>query len=247
MTLIALLSPPGANPFLMGDALLSSPVQSVPRHRFLLPVSGGLVPISKPLDPRYEVSSLAQKVTLISDNLAIAWSGPRYAAHAVLSDIRDKFSNETSLSDQKILEFLESLQYKEKNEVSLLGIALDVDARRKYAFGWGAIDQSYSRFYGNVDSAGSGIDHFKELIAKADNFAIEGDFPAAWAGHMAFARVVLLAYETLGTEIFGGAKNLSSFYGGFIEVAHVVNWKIGKFLDVTCMFWISEAPEKILT
>lgn len=65
--------------------------------------------------------------------------------------------------------------------------------------------------------------------------------------HRSMALTFSLSGFLIGTEVFGGARNLSYLYGGMFEVCSVINKRLMKLSNIIYMFWTFDVSEKNLT
>ena len=113
MTLVAVIAPNDV-PVLVGDLLISGPANAA-NKRLALPSLTSTVNSTELSDGKYAVSGLTQKLAMISDYLAVGWSGSRIAAKAVIADLRERIQNEPIDADGFRM-VLESLKYKEARQ-----------------------------------------------------------------------------------------------------------------------------------
>jgi hypothetical protein len=246
MTLIALLTP-GSHPFLMGDLLISQPARYQLHESLVLPVAGVLASIPKSRDPTYVASGLRQKIAVVSRNIAVAYAGSAIAARAAITDIKQAFSRRHTASAEDVMRFLEAQTYPEIKELSLAGIVREPNKDRSSCFGWNT-QSLVSEQFGTVLYAGSGahdLEMWLEDVSKTrTRNLLAGRETTSY--EEALVRVLSFAYMIIATQVFGEANNISSLYGGLMEIVSIIDRRVQRISNITCMFWVYDADEMVL-
>ena len=201
----------------MGDLLISGP--SSRDAAVVIPTLGRAPSLKTERDDR-EVVWLAQKTSIITDKLAVGWSGAYESAKYILRAM-NKYFNEGPITLDAIEKFLATIEYEKQKSVKLVGFY--------------ATDKGISHFGLNskilempvvnqTRAAGSGVPHFFGLV-KSLEVSSGTAFESMSPDSAAIACALTLSSVVIGEEI-GTGVTLKSFYGGGIEI---VFWNEGKF------------------
>jgi hypothetical protein len=208
---------------MLGDVITSTPLKG--ERRFRSPSLGEIV-MSPLFDVGHAPSGFSQKIVPISKNLCIAWSGHHMGARGLSKDLRAHFRN-SEVTFVEVNEFLESLQYKEAREVSLVGICASDD--KVEIFGVRCKENTNHPLFGHVYVAGSGFNHFElALDAYQSTKELETSNPVLVAGGLGAAFLTL--------EAFTGAP-LKQAYGGGFEILRFENGECQRLPEATYVFW----------
>jgi hypothetical protein len=199
MTLIAVVSDDDKFPVLFGDLLLSSPAATsnrevpLPVHDFRPTNSAGTV---------YAISRLSQKLCMISDHLAVGWSGPRIDAKTIIPEMIGSFKPGRSVSEKDLETFFQKIEYVDP-KTSMVGIALEENKTqvKVHRFGWKA-QKHTSTLFNEVRLCGSGTEHFMRVLKRVDTSSISVLAPDELPEHLrTFGKIVLLSGTLLGEEL----------------------------------------------
>lgn len=134
------------------------------------------------------------------------------------------------------MRFLEEQTYPEIEKLSLVGIVRAPSGTHSSCFGWNT-RRLDSKPFGTVLYAGSGADDLEAWLEDLYNINTRRLLHKETTSFQnALAKALSLAYMMIGTEIFGGADNLCSLYGGMMEIVSIVDGRVRRVSDVTCMF-----------
>jgi hypothetical protein len=241
MTLVAVLD--DKFPILFGDLLLSSPTTS--NREVHLPAHD--VWSADNAETGYSISRLSQKLCIISDHLAVGWSGPRIYAQTIVQEMRTSFKGGRSVSTGDLETFFQQIDYADPN-VSMVGIALEKSRTpgevKVHRFGWRA-QKHTSAVFNEVRVCGYGTEHFLRALERVDASSLSA-FDELPDHLKTLGKVLLLSGTLLGEEITT-RSNLSSFYGGGFEFVSINAGKLEKIGDITYLFWGVKviSPEKL--
>jgi len=229
MTLIARVSIRNA-PVLIGDVLLSSERRSGVRAN--LPLVGDINRILASQGLYFEVS-FVQKVNILSDRLAVAWSGQELQAKRALRALADVSSRE-KLCLTDIETELRAIDPDKIDKLQLIGIlAREVRgaevAGSKFAFQVQPIDVPG---LGSVHAAGTGAHDFIQMLGETD-WTLGGVANERQVAHALVGDLVNIEYRRGGTieKRWGGgfeAVTFTSDSGRFEKVGDVLHtfWKV---------------------
>ena len=229
MTLVARLTP-GGFPLLVGDILISGPelpdtpltLPTIVDITDIFPTGSGFVPIR-----------LAQKITVVGDNLVIAWAGQALTASTVIKDLVSKnrvkpFTNDT------LMDYFANLDSNIWDTgLAFLGFIQDAKGIAQFGFQyWEVPTQSF----GKIGMIGSGMNVFETVIhdLPSSQGSIVNGSPNKL--EMALVTGLQLSGTLLTTELFT-SDFLLNYFGGGYEVASLVNGKFEKLREGSYLFW----------
>ena len=237
MTVVARLSV-NQYPLLIGDLLLSgeeeegAPVIHVPTvgpHTGVFPSGAG-----------FSISDLRQKITVVGDNLAVAWAGNRLAAQSIIKEIIE-INSTSSFTFNELAKYLENLPPVEINrQVSFVGWVKE--GGRVRGFGFRSSEYESDKF-GKVGLCGTGAEDVKEYLE---------DFPEITQGEKdnplwkAYSTGLLLSGFLLRVEM-ATHSSLLQYYGGGYELLSLQGGKFQKLDDITFIFWEAHVNGKRVT
>jgi hypothetical protein len=225
MTLIARLAINGA-PFLIGDVLLTSPIVGGP---VILPILGDVTQALARRGLRFGIT-FKQKVNLLGDRLAVAWSGPIEQAERAIRVLSSLSPTGLQLDD--IDEALTAIDPDAICRLRLLGILIrDVRGRTVEAscFSIGVPNVRLPSL-GEVAAAGSGRDHFLQVL---NTTTWEG--PATRDEYQAAHTLLGL----LTNEEFSTGNTIAKSWGGGFEAvtfSHATG-RLEKVGNILHTFW----------
>jgi hypothetical protein len=243
MTLIASVNYNGS-PVLIGDLLLSGQGKTIPTVD--LPTLGSIDSyedvIKNNAKEDHAQVGLVQKVNMLSENLAIAWSGDYVRALSILKILRTE-TYEKDLSYDLVRGILSDNRDITEDRVSLIGILrepcggalafyqnakmIDLPRYKEFIFAGKGSNQYYTNLYsvfpGNTD--------VKNKVPGLNRFPHELFDPAGTAWR-------LLAMETVsGNTVF-------NHYGGGFEVAYISREEgLKKIDDVAHYCWLFDLKD----
>jgi len=178
------------------------------------------------------ISGLTQKLCVVTENLAVGWSGTKIYARTVIQDMMELFKPGYPVTLRDVEKFFESIDYPEAKEVRMVGMVLAHDKLGR--FGRKA-EKTTSPLFDEIRFAGSGSRHFLHMLKNFDisTLAETGEPPDLLR---TIGKTLLLSSYLIGDEIDTGS-NLSSFYGGGFEIVSINNGKFEKFGNITYLFW----------
>jgi hypothetical protein len=230
MTLIAQLSINGA-PLLIGDVLLSSEK----RHglKVVLPLVGNINEVLAKHAQPFQVA-FSQKVNILSDRLAVAWSGPMIEAKRGVGAL-SRLSSRPNLSLDDIGGELTAI-HEQIAHLQLVGTLLgeakdSMRAAHCFTLGMQRTDLPNA---GPVLAAGTGRDFFLDLLHRA-NWTDSGRGNEFQVAHVLLGALTNEEYRT-GTTI------LNRWGGGF-EAVTCPHGQFEKIGDVLHTFWTMREHE----
>ena len=227
MTLIAAIRANSVH-FLVGDILLSGP--QTQGQSVSLPAMGDVTGFFG--DIGWGVSGLRQKIALISDNCAVAWSGSMLGARVALTELRELAKTDV-LTHVSAREFLESHLDADSLGTSFVGLVLDPGCSTMFGV---RADKVSSGGDGAAFVSGSGapyVHSFASFLGMPDN--VNG----ATRLDIAHTQVQRFLAYLLRLELHAAdeAAPIRSFFGGGYETAFPRRNKIVKGPDFTTIFW----------
>lgn len=226
----------GGFPILFGDLLVTG---SIPEDRKVAVPSLGEVQDFFG-NSGWAVSALRQKVNLISNNFAIAWSGSYVGARRAITELRQR-SSTTELTYADILHYLDNESELKNHPASFIGLIF-VDGRLRM-FRWNA-EELQSQSLGTVYLSGSGshvIHEFSSLLGEMKMQSTgEANVP-----EQAVASALTLGGMLLQSEYRGGdiAPTLLNMFGGGYEIAFFSDGLIQKLAEVTYIIWEADLSQ----
>jgi hypothetical protein len=215
-------------PFLFGDLLISVKANPV-GDQIHLPVQE----VQFVSDIGHSINSLAQKLCIITPNLAVGWSGSKIVAQTVIKEMMEHFTNGGCVTFDEVGKFLFALDFPEARDVQLVGLVHEGNNFVR-DFRWNAKTHK-SVHFGEMQLAGSGSDHLIELLQGFDDeLLIKLGNPPDFA--TAVSKFLMLAGYILGEER-NSRQNLASFYGGGFEIVYFNQGKFDKLGNLTYLFW----------
>jgi hypothetical protein len=229
----------GNCPLLLGDLIISvpGPVQYQQAH---LPIQD----VECVGDADYTITSLSQKTCVVMPNLAVAWSGRKIAAKTIILEMMQTFTSGRPVTLDELVKFFHDLNFPETNDVQMVGLVLE-EKNTVRGFGWNARTYN-SLLLGEMQLAGSGSDHFVQVLQNFDGLRIIAGNPSDFFA--AVGKLLTVAGAVLGEEIHT-RSNLPHFYGGGLEIVSFNQGKFEKIKEITYIFWevIFISPEEYKT
>jgi hypothetical protein len=213
-------------PILFGDLLLSSSVP--PAKEISLPTQN--ISPSKREQSDFWITGLTQKLCIITDCLAVGWSGTKITAKTIIHEMTKSFTPGQPVSLGEVEAFFKQIDYGD--DVSIIGMALGEG--RISRFGWKA-QKHTSTLFDEIRVAGSGSEHFLQLLNTVDLSFLSG-VDGLPVPYRPLGKVLLCVGGIVGEEMNTGS-NFDSFYGGGFEFVLVNENKFEKLRDVTYLFW----------
>ena len=143
---------------MFGDLLLSGPASATPLH---IPTIGDTRQVF-PADAVFAPVGLAQKIAIIRDDFAVAWSGTQIVARTVIRELTEQFSQRAPTSAQ-LRDYLEQLPGDFADQLTLLAMVEEAPGRMHH-LGFQAEHEDDPRF-GVFRAGGSGIDAVRGFCA----------------------------------------------------------------------------------
>jgi len=220
----------GNRPFLFGDLLISIKANSG-GHKIHLPVQE----VQFVRDIGHNITSLAQKLCIVTPNLAVGWSGSKIVARTLIKEMMEHFTNAGPVTFDELDKFLLALDFPEIRDVQLVGLAHEGNNFVR-DFHWNAKAHK-SVHFGEMQLAGSGSDHLIEMLQGFEDEVLiklgKGNPPDFVTG---VSKFLMLAGYILGEER-NSRQNLASFYGGGFEIVYFNQGKLDKLGNLTYLFW----------
>jgi hypothetical protein len=235
VTLIAALIPDG-HPVLLGDLLISA---DLPKDG-ALPVSGPVflpsvgLTVPPDLGASRQIVATRQKLCLITDNLAVGWSGPYLVAQRIVRAMLDHFpSGPLTMAD--IDEFFTTWDYDDlyRSGLSLVGSCFNNETMSNFSHNATEVDLP---LFGVSYVGGEGSRPFIDLCQSLGPH--EADAPASDNTlSRALAKTLLVHGTLLGEEILWRKSLDVHFFGGFYETVLRFEPGLRKIGDVAHVYW----------
>ena len=233
MTLIA-TSLAGNCPLLVGDLLISRPTTPA-TYQIHLPTQQWEVAGNY----NYRITSLTQKLCVITPNLCLGWAGSRIAAQTIISEMLQSFGSGRPETFDELRKFFGDLDFPEAQDVEMVGLVREGNIVR----GFNVKAKTYkSLLFGEMQVAGSGAEHFLEQLTRYEPRSLTFT-PLSDVSNYNLSKYsegvgkfLLVAASILGSER-NTATNLSHFYGGGFEIVILRKGRFEKLNDVTYVFW----------
>ncbi|MHC2432754.1 hypothetical protein [Bradyrhizobium sp. USDA 4451] len=193
---------------LCGDALLTHFAEQSSTSR--LPAPG---PLNASLLGMYGVSvvGLRQKVNIIGDTVALAWSGSYVEAHGLAREIKSYLDRHGPAVNEVYRIILANA------DQNLSCIAMVAEGPQTSYIWHGAETANLRRFH-NVHFAGSGSDYFKRTIERLDSVDAVADASINTISTV-LGDALAVASQSLGRELYT-QQTLLERWGGTIEVCY---------------------------
>jgi hypothetical protein len=217
----------GDYPLLIGDVLLSGGIGNGPQS---LPTIGP-VPYSLATEFGVRIAGVRQKINILHDNLALAWSGNFLAAYALAKKLKQHV-NDNALSTEGIAGII-----KEGSD-DLACILLVVEGQRTSLL-WQNVQSIELTQFKHVRFAGSGSNYFIKTIKTLDASKPVSDAPGAF---QPIGTALTIASQCVGREMFT-LNTLMESWGGAIEICFPVDGKLQKLDNVAFLQVIYDADE----
>lgn len=206
----------GDYPVLIGDVLLSGEKESGPQS---LPAIGP-VPHSLTDDFGIVVAGVRQKINILHDRLALAWSGSFVAAYTLARKLKE-YANENELSTEAVSEIIRM----NSNDLACILILLEGE-RTHYL--WKNVQMIELQQFSHVRFAGSGSRYFIKIMK-----ALDGSEPVSGApdAFHPIGTALTIASQCVGREMFT-LNTLLERWGGAIEICFPAMGKLQKLNNV---------------
>lgn len=216
-------------PILFGDLLLSGDEDL---NTTMQTPSFGEISKIFPKGSGYVPCGLNQKITVVNEHLAVAWSGTRLYAQVIINELIHEARKKEFWTLEDLSSFFSNYDEEHGDKVSIVGFSND--GKCIFSFGYGSKCMKYkSDQYGLVRLAGSGAPDLKNYLEHLDI-----PYPSGVVNPLERAVSKTLAITTYmkGIETISG-KNLLQYYGGGFEILSYVRKKFKKIDDVTYLIW----------
>jgi len=228
MTLIASFHLDGI-PALLGDLILSGP--EMPDKKISIPSIGDINQVF-PKGSGWSITGLTQKVIIISDKCAIAWSGSYLAAWEVIEEIK-KLHNNNLLTLTNINNYLNNLKPTILNlEFSITGWVLENEGFHRFSLN---VESSESPYFSGLLVGGTGGEAVKPSLSGLSLGSIQRSRDISSVEELAGRALAyiggLIAHEASSHE------SLLRYYGGGYEVVAYFNNAFRKLDEFTFVFW----------
>ena len=184
-------------------------------------------------------TGLAQKISVIAENLVVGWSGNRIAAKHVLRDLHSKSEIERFTPDS-LFEYFQSVKKETMGlDVRFAGFVMEpVNPTGFTSFGYGC-ELVQTAEFGEVSLMGTGSGDLLSLLGSfPEPPKILGGNPGPVDDAASFA--LMLSGMLLNTEL-GTLESLRSYYGGGYEIAGLVYGRFQKVDQITYVFWVARS------
>ncbi|SHN14460.1 hypothetical protein SAMN05216593_109197 [Pseudomonas asturiensis] len=223
-------------PVVFGDLLITGEAKT--RQKAGLPTIGDAHEVFG--DSGWAIKGLSQKVVIINNNCALAWSGSYMAARVAISELRE-MSNSAPLTADGVRAFLSSHPDIIKHGASFIGYVFEQECRKIKQFRHDA-EIYNSTTFGRMMIQGSGAGAIKELSDMFSSTRMR-ETGQVDAKKKALSACLAMAGMLLNAELRGGASanNLHSMFGGGYEVAVFSDGAFRKVGDLTFLIWTARS------
>jgi hypothetical protein len=215
-------------PLLIGDLLLSN--RPTPGREIQLPIVN--VTYREAVGDKGP-SGLCQKIAILTDSIAVGWSGNRQAAQGVLADLKLRCEFD-SLNLEEVKDYLRRQHRSVWQDVSLAGFIFDADASYVCSFGIGC-KTIESPLFGEIDLLGTGDGAFENYLQHFTEIPVFQQDPDNQVLQAAACGLTLAGnFFTMEQH---ESENLSMKFGGGYEIATLSRGKFVKLGDILYVFW----------
>ena len=204
----------------MGDLLLTGGNR---RRLQYLPLLGRISSLPKSVR-QLPLSSIAQKVAMLSPTVAVAWSGSFVVARRTLTDLRDFVLDRRAISGVDLLSCLDNLDYGDWKHLSLIGLVARQEEVSDLFFH--NANHKKHEAYGDVLAGGSGSGFLFSSMATLDFKRELSRFSLLVAGAKALVEELFTVYP------------LKMGFGGAYEFAFPKHGVITKIDNLLYIFWV---------
>src|SRR5450755_2498631 len=227
MTLIAAINA-DETPAIFGDLVISSAWESGRAVR--VPAVGDATSVF-PAGFGRAIRDVEQKLVLLADNCAVAWSGTETVARTIVSELR-AIASQVPLTSSAIAEYLSKLDPIDQRQVTFVGWVHEGDHFEQF---WFNASIGEGALFGRIAAGGTGADAF---VGLASQISVG---PTGQVSTMnGLDRVVVSLLSAMGwlfrAELGSQSTPLNLFGGGY-EIATFVGNKFEKIGDVLFIFW----------
>jgi len=194
-----------------------------------------------PAAPEFRIR---QRLTLINDYLAVAWSGPLPAATFVIKQLR-KLAGDTPISANVLESFLKSVQQdRHLSQLALIGIRVET-AERAVLFGWGVQRGELTERRWRYLCEPSAHEYFRLAASQFVELLSNGDaLLRSISIANALASAFLVREDGIDQQIRTRASNpLLVLQGGGYETAVLHNGRLRK-VPAVFNFWHARLEDK---
>lgn len=212
----------------MGDILISSGIPN--NDQFNVPTAGNVSNTGL----NRSLVELRQKLTVVTNNLAVGWAGNKIAAETVIKELMDSCKR-TEITRTSLVDFMNSLDDVRKRNLWLVGLLLENDAIEAFR---SANCERFTSSFGEIGTAGSGVEDLKKFISGFEPPIYTESFNP-WVKSIA----IFMGISTymLGREFLSLDALTQRFYGGGFELVFLEGGSFKKYEDISYLFW--EASE----
>lgn len=217
-------------PILFGDLLLSG--NEVKGKDIHIPGIGRASDVFPAGDGAWTVTGLTQKVCILNDNLAIAWSGTAIAASSFINEILESVERVTFSSIKECFDKLSTC--KLEDELSIIALIIDEDTHLT-SFHTKNTASYNSKIHGMVIGAGTGQEAVKEVLDARGNQNIEYDSQENSLFNY-FINLSWFSSNLTAVEI-SSHRTLLHYFGGGYEAVTNVDGKLCKLDNYAIVYW----------
>ena len=219
------------NPVLVGDLLLSGNEPDTPA---CLPTTGSVENVF-PQGSGFVPVGLVQKIDLITNYFAVAWSGSQIEARTVISEIRDQSGRWSWNPDDVETSIVRIVEASGAGNLSLLWLLFD--GKQVFQNGFEAIGRSTEKKgFGRILGIGSksALEHFDNLMdfVCATLTTNETNHPALVSG--------LVTAAAFSSRELANPNVLTQYFGGGFEVLVLADNRFQKLDDFVLVTWDAE-------
>lgn len=237
MTAIAIFTVAGC-PVLLGDLIVSGPEE--PSRTVGIPTIGRVTDFF-PEGSGWTITGFQQKVTIVSDECAIAWSGSHLGACVAIEKMRER-AKSGRITRFTVSDLFASLRADLASlDTTLLGFVVDSDGPFQFAFG--DFDKCTRADGSKVLISGTGAEYLKKTLARGDVVRAWGENSAVHPAERAFEKAILTGGSLLRTERPLGFT-LRRYFGGSYEAAVWNGERFTKDASITYILWDGRDPDQ---
>lgn len=237
MTAIAIFTVAGC-PVLLGDLIVSGPEE--PSRTVGIPTIGRVTNFF-PKGSGWTITGLAQKVTIISDECAIAWAGSHLGARVAIDKMRER-AKSGQITKSIVFDLLASLRTDLASlDTTLLGFVVDSDGPFQFAFG--DFDKCARADGSKALISGTGAEYLKGILARDNIGRVGAENSSVHPAQRAFETAIMTGGSLLRTERPLGFT-LRRYFGGAYEAAVWNGERFTKDASITYILWDGRDPDQ---
>lgn len=211
-------------PVLLGDVIISQP--HPPSTQVSIPTAGQL---REQIHGNHYIVGTGQKICVLNDSFAVAWSGARIHAKSLILQAEDELKKGASV-EEVLHMFSES---PSNREIEFIGIFERDGKISSFSVNTPIIENDHPVIDSIAVNSNNASAKFYGLIQESAFGDLKGYHPLDAA-----VAVALELGASMLTSDFHDLSSLENFYGGGLEIALWRNGRIEKVGNIVYVFWI---------